>query len=427
MAVSNVVCVDIGSTKVCTIIASTNSRTVQILGVGHVPSRGIQKGIVVDVEDATRSIKESFQRAQSTTAAKIDRALVGFSGKHISSSNPMVSVDTDRRNRLVTELALTQAEKEIHGIAFPEGRIKVNIVNRQYTLDRVGGIKNPLGMHGFRLDLEAHIVTADMGFMDNLALCVRRAGVPVSPDSFVPNPLACSEAVLEPEDKEAGVIIADIGGGTTGISVFRDGSVLHTSALPVGGRQVTNDLAIGLSIPFSAAEELKLNCGSLYPNGSMENEKEDVLVQYNTSAEQVGYIIRARMEEILRMITSRLPYTPKTLVLTGGGAKLAGIEQFGREVLGLQTRVGKPRALPENGKGLNDPACAATLGLVLWCTGATEIAVEEAEYEVVESGPLLQPVVSGLSGLLDGWHALWSHRPRVRIAFGSPKPPEDES
>lgn len=405
MAVGNIACVDIGSSKISTVIANvTDRRIVDILGVGHAASRGIQKGIVLDIEDATAAIRESVDRA-SSNAPKVSWAVVGFSGKHINSTNPMVSVDTRRRDHLVTDLAIAQAEKKMQAVIFPEDRVKVNIVKRQYALDRVEGIKNPLGMHGFRLDLEAHIVTADFAYMENLALCLKRAGVWVTADSFVAGPLAASEAVLEFEDKQSGVIVADVGGGTTGIAVFRDSSIWHTSVLPVGGRQITNDLAVGLSIPFSAAEELKTKAGSLYPEQGLDSEVLEMLSRYSTTPEEVSYIIRARMEEILRMIVSKSPYVPHILVLTGGGAKLRGLEQFAREVVGLQVRIGSPRVLPDDSKGLVDPAYAVAVGLLLW--GSNREGVNGAS-----SGGLNNLI----SGVRSGLTALWNRRPRV--SFG---------
>ena len=408
MAAGNIACIDIGSSKICTIIANvSDGRVIQILGVGHTASRGVQKGIIVDLDDATAAIKESLEKAEST-APKVEMALVGFSGKHVSSTNPMVSVDSRRRDHLVTDLAIREAERKIQAVVFPEDRVKVNIIKRQYAIDRVGGIRNPLGMHGFRLDLEAHIVTADLGYMENIAACLRRSGVSVTAGSFVANPLAAGEAVLEPEDKERGVMLADIGGGTTGIAVYRDGSIWHTSVLPVGGRQVTNDLAVGLSIPFSAAEELKVNCGSLYPEG-VDASRSEIMEKYRTSPEELSYIIRARTEEILRMVLSKTPYVPNVLVLTGGAAKVSGMEQFAREVLGLQVRVGTPIGLPQGANTLNDPAYAASVGLLLWGSE------REAYGGSVDLGGGLKRFYSGLRA---GWQAFWNRRPR--IVFGEP-------
>lgn len=412
MAVGSLACIDIGSSKICTVIANVgDGRVIDILGVGRALSRGVEKGIVIDIDDATFAIKEAVEQAESG-APKVGGVLVGFSGKHISSTNPMVSVDTGRTNHLVNDSAIREVEKDVRNIAFPEDRVKVNIVKRHYAIDRVGGIRNPLGMHGHRLDLEAHVVTADYGYMENLMVCLQRAGVGVSLDSFVANPLASGEAVLEPEDKERGVILADIGGGTTGISVYREGSVWHTSALPVGGRQITNDLLVGLSIPFSAAEELKVTAGTLYPEAALKTTAE-MVDRYKTSPEELSYIIRARVEEILRMIVSKSPYVPNVLVLTGGTANLPGMEQFAREVLGLQVRIGVPSNLPPGGETLNNPAYAAVVGLLLW---GAEIGVRGVGGADLGGGP-----AGFVSGFRSTWSAFWNAGWRPKISFGGPK------
>ena len=423
MASESIACIDIGSSKICTLLASVKKGTVHIDGVGWAASRGIQKGAVLHIEDATRAIGESVDKALSAgKPSGFRRVVVGFSGKHVGCTNPLVSVNTDRRDHVVTELALEQADRQLEAMTFPDDRMKVNIVKRQYLLDRAGGIRNPLGMHGFRLDMEAHIVTANAACVENLALCVSRAGVPVSAGDFVANPLASSQAVLEPEGKEAGVVLADIGGGITGIALFQQGNILYTTTLPVGGKQITSDLAIGLHIPFSMAEELNLKCGSLYADGHAESDSADILERCGTSAEQVTYIVRSRMEEILRMIKVKLPCVPNTIVLTGGGAKLPGMERFAQEVLGLEARVGRPRVLAGDSHGLDDPAYSAALGLLVWGTGTTEIETNGSDGNGSDSRSVLEPV---LHGLRSGWLTIWSRRPRV--TFGPPSPPADQT
>ena len=427
MSTDHLAFVDVGTAKIRTIVAEAEDRTARIIGTGNVTSRGIKNGMIVDVNEATSSIADSVQQACGDSSTKIQRTVVGFSGKHIGSTNPTVSVDTDRKSRMVTESAIREAEKQIESLTLPEDRIKVNMVIREFAVDRLQGIKNPLGMRGFRLDLDAHLVTAEAACLQNVALCVRRAGLPLMAGSFVANPLSCSESVLEPEDRDSGVILADIGAATTGIAVFKNGSICHTSALPVGGRHVTSDLAAALNIPFSTAEKLKTSCGNLYEDGGADKLAAEVLSQYNTTPEQVRYIIRARIEEILRMILCRAPYQPNNLVLTGGGASLPGIETFAEEVLGLRARVGLPKAMPEDSAELNHPAWAAGTGLLLWGTGATRIeANHDDDLEENEVGPerLVKPIIAGLSELRDGLNTLWYRRPR--IVFGPPNMPQED-
>ena len=418
MAAGSIACIDIGSSKICTVIADVaDGRILEILGVGDVPSRGVRKGTIVEIDDAAMAVKQSVEQAESAAGFKAGRTYVGFTGKHIGSTNTIVSVDIARKDRMITESDIREAEKRLEAVSFPEDRVKVNVIKRRYAVDSVGGIRNPVGMHGYRLDLEAHIVTADYGYRENRAACLERAGVPFSSESFVANPRASAEAVLESEDKERGAIVADIGGGTTGIAVYREGSIWYTAALPVGGRQITNDLAIALSIPFSAAEELKLQAGTLYPEAEVQPAAAEILERCKISLEEVSYIIRARVEEILRMAQSKAPHVPDILVVTGGTANLPGMDRFAREVFGLQARVGVPRYLPEDSKGLDDPAYASAIGLLLWGSRGRE-------YRRDGRGDFGGRLSGLYSGLRSGWGSVRSRLPRV--SFGTSQPEETE-
>lgn len=364
MAVGNICCIDIGSTKICTLVASVREKSItKIIGAGIVPSMGVEKGIVTDLLYAKRAIEESLAKAEHT-APKVEQAWIGFSGRHIRSLNNRVPVTIGHPKHLVTPAALRQGAMAVQKLNFPEDRRKLSPILRQHFLDGIS-IKNPVGMHGFRLDVEAHIITAGEAYLQNLETCLRQARVSVA--GLVANPVASSEAVLTPEDKEEGVVLADIGGGTTDIAVFREGGLWHTSVLPIGGSQVSRDIAAGLGIPFSVAERLKIENGGLFAEGEVWVEKEG----YKVSREELCYIIRARMEEILRMTLLELPagYTPTSMVLTGGAAKLADIEEFAQEVLGIKVRVEKPEGAPETEEGLDDPAYAASMGLLLWGAG----------------------------------------------------------
>ena len=364
MAVGNICCVDIGSSKICTLVASVREKTItKIIGAGIVPSAGVEKGVVSDLLNARRAIKESLAKAEHT-APKVERAWIGFSGRHIRSLNNRVPVTIGHPKHLVTPAALRRGATAVQKLNFPQDRRMLPPILRQHFLDGIS-IKNPVGMHGFRLDVEAHIITAGEAYLQNLENCLRQARVSI--EGLVANPVAASEAVLTPEDKEEGVVLADIGGGTTDIAVFREGGLWHTSVLPIGGIQVSRDIAAGLGIPLSVAERLKVENGGLFSQGEVWVEKEG----HRVSREELCYIIRARMEEILRMALLELPagYTPTSMVLTGGTAKLADIEEFAQEVLGIKVRVEKPKGEPETEEGLDDPAYAASVGLLLWGAG----------------------------------------------------------
>lgn len=367
---SNVACIDIGSTKICALLASVNDRSVErILGMGVVPSLGVQRGVIVDIDDTRRAIREAIDKVERASGMKISQAFVGFSGKHVGSLNNRVAVAIDRRDHLVTSDALRHGLVSVHKITLPQDRRMVHVIPRRYFIDGVTGIRNPLGMHGFRLDLEAHIITGGLVYVQNLGVCVEAAGVQIL--DLVVNPIACSEAVLNQEDKEDGVILVDIGGGTTDIAVYGDGSLWHTSVLPVGGIQVTKDVSAGLGIPFSVAEELKINYGNLLPGneGWTESLGSDTDEKYSVSQEDLCYIIRARLEEILRMVLLEIPhseYTPGSVVLTGGTANMNGIEEFAQQVMGLPVHVEKPKIIAQGDESLGDPSYSAAAGLLVW-------------------------------------------------------------
>jgi cell division protein FtsA len=227
-------------------------------------------------------------------------------------------------------------------------------------------------MHGFRLDVETHVITAAVTSVQNLVKCVRSLGIDI--DDLVLEPIASSEAVLTEDEKQAGIIMADIGGGTTDISVFKDGSIYHTAVLPVAGYQITRDVAIGLGLPFDVAEQMKKKYGSVIPVYDSKSQEENPMSSdsHGASYQDLCEIIRARVDEILRLIVLELPQSeyqalvPAGLVLTGGSANVCGIEALGTEILQMPVRVGAPINMPNLPVSLNDPAYSTVVGLMLW-------------------------------------------------------------
>ncbi len=364
--------IDVGTSKICTIIANVREGSItQILGMGIVPSHGIQKAIVVDINEPTEAIRESVIEAERSSGIRVKSAYVGITGKHINSFNRHASVATSRRDHKVTDKVLKQAIKSASNINLPEGRKLIHAIPRQYILDGQAGIKNPLGMHAYKLEVETHVITGGVSFIQNLVRCVQGVGIDVK--DLILEPIADSEAVLEAGERESGVILADIGAGTTDIIVFRDSDIWHSSALPVGGHQVTRDLALGLGIPFNIAEELKRNYGEvmLPEEGNLRTINMGAAGNSISGAE-VSYIIRARLTETLKMIFSDVPrdkwesWEPASLVLTGGTVNLPGTDMLGQEVLSLPVRVGRPAGIVEGAAGLSDPAYATGIGLLLW-------------------------------------------------------------
>ena len=371
--------IDVGTTKVCTIIANAGyGGGLQVLGVGVTPSQGLHKGLVVNIAEAKQSIRESVRKAEQASGLRIESAYVGVTGRHISSLNNRGVVAIPRSDRLVRPDDLKRVLRTARTVAVPSDRKLLHVIPRGYALDGQVGVKNPVGMHGFRLDVETHVITAAVASVQNLVKCIRGVGVDI--EDLVLEPLASGEAVLRADEKEAGVVLADIGGGTTDIAIFKDGSIWHTSILPVAGYQITRDIAIGLGLPFDVAEQMKIRYGSVMPiyNGKEEEPTLHVENGYSISYRDLCEVVRARLEEILKLIALELPgaeyvkEVPAGLVLTGGSSNLLGIETLGQEVVGLPVRVGVPTGVYGITDILPDPAYATSVGLLLWATRGHE-------------------------------------------------------
>ncbi|MCX6003902.1 MAG: cell division protein FtsA [Chloroflexi bacterium] len=366
--------IDVGTTKVCTLIAEVDDAgRMRVAGVGVVPSKGMHKGMVVNINEAKETIRESVKRAEQSSGYRVDSAYVGVTGRHINGQNNRGVIAVTRNDRLVRPDDLRRVLQNAQSFKMAAEQRLLHIIPRSYAVDGQEGVQNPVGMHGFKLDAETHVITAAVSSVQNLVKCIRGVGVDV--EDLVFEALASSEAVLTGDDKQVGVIMADIGGGTTDISVFKDGSIWHTAVVPVAGYQMTRDIAIGLGLPFEIAEEMKKKYGTAIPvyEGKADN---DSIAQngHNISYQGLCDIIRARMEEILRLIILELPrgeqdaLVPGGLVLTGGSANLAGIDILGRDVLKMPVRVGTPLNVYGISDQLTDPAYSTAVGLLLWGT-----------------------------------------------------------
>lgn len=366
--------IDVGTTKVCTIIADTDdSGLPRVLGVGIVPSRGLQKGLVVNFSETKQSIRESVRKAEQVAGYKLESAYVGVTGRHISSVNNKGVISITRNDRVVHPKDLKRVLDVARNVTIPSDRELLHVIPRTYAVDGQEGVKNPVGMHGFRLDVETHIITAAVTSIQNLTKCIRGIGVDI--EDIVLEPLASAEAVLTKEEKQDGVLLADIGGGTTDIAVFKDNSIYHTSVLPVAGYQITHDISVGLDLSFDLAEAMKKKYGNVMPineENSSELDRTVTVDGHSVSCRDLLEIVRIRVEELLRLIVMELPQSeyakliPSGLVLTGGVANLPGIAELGREVTRLPVRVGVPISLYGVSDTLCDPAYATSVGLLLW-------------------------------------------------------------
>jgi len=371
-----IVGIDVGSSKVCTLVGEVNEAgDVRVIGVGLVPSRGIRKGVVVNVAEATAAIAASVEKAERVSGYKIERAYVSLSGVHLSSLNSRGVVGISRREHGITMEDVERALDAARAIAVPYNQEVVHVVPRGYVVDGQSGVRDPLGMHGFRLEVEAHIVTAASTVIQNLVKCVDGAGVEV--DELVLAGLAAGNAVLMDTECEMGVVLADIGAGTTDIAVFIDGTVWHTVTLGVGGEYITGDIAIGLRLPPGVAEQVKIQYGQARAAQVSPEERFTVSPSGEESLRVVprwklAEIIEARAEEILSMVQQEIKRSgydgllPAGVVLCGGTAQLSGVLELGREIFGLPVRVGAPQELHGLVDTISNPAHAVGAGLIRW-------------------------------------------------------------
>lgn len=377
-----VVALDIGTTKICTLLAEVDSnRQVSVVGVGTTPSAGMRKGVVVDIDEAAHAISRSIEKCERLSGYNIQSAYVGVTGSHITGTNRrgVVAVSPNAQEITIQDVERSKEAARVQSIA--NDREIIHVVPRGYTLDGQEGVRDPVGMAGRRLEAEMHIVTGGSTAIRNLVKCVNRAGLQI--DDLILQPLASGEAVLGRGERDIGVAVADIGGGTTDVAVFADGAVCYTSAIGVAGNHVTNDLSLGLRAPFSVAEQVKIQHGSACSSAIDPNEVLEIPTYDQDEGELVTRrlvvdIIESRMQEILSLVRAEIRRAgfdgrlPAGVVLVGGSAELPDIRTLGRDVLELPVRVGVPvRAI-----GLTDtimrPAYATTIGLLLWAADQLE-------------------------------------------------------
>lgn len=374
-----VVGIDVGTTKICTLVGRVEEEAIRILGVGIEPSQGIKKGVVVDIGAASEAITRSVRKAEQTSGVEITGALVSLAGAHVSSINSrgVVAVAGEAIDDIDVERAMDAAR----AVAIPHNREIIHIIPRGYVVDGEDGIRTPIGMHGYRLEVETHIITAAQATVQNLRECVAAAGVEVL--HFILNPLASGEVVLSDTEREMGVVVCDIGGGTTDLAIYVDGQVWHTMVLAVGGNHITNDIATGLRLPLDQAEEVKKKYGFALRSGvgaeeyfSLRPFGEDQVVEF--SRQDLAYIIEARVEEIFQMALQEIKRSgydgllPAGMVLTGGTSALPGIRTLASQVLGLPVRIAQPENLVGLVDQLRSPAYSTSVGLLYWAAALTE-------------------------------------------------------
>ncbi len=386
-----VVGLDIGTHKICTIVGEVHPDIIHVLGVGIEPSRGMKKGVVNDVQSLIAAVTASAHKAERTSGYQIRRAFVSVAGSHIASltSRGMTAINGARS---VQDSDLDRAMDAARAIAIPHNREVLHVVPRSYTLDGQEGIRQPLGMHAFRLEVDAHIITASSTSLANLEQATEGAGIFV--DRFILNPLASGDAILTDQEKEMGVVIIDIGGGTTDIAIYVDGTVWHTAVIPIGGDHVTSDITYWMNVPFELAEDVKRKHG--HARERDVSELETFLVEpfgdgmpQEVSRRGLAMVTEARMSEMLEQVQKEIKRSGYDgllragAVITGGSSQIDGMKDLAHDVLGCPIRMGKPERLTGMADTLKNPSYSTSIGLL-----RMGLDFDVAFYEEDNSSPL---------------------------------------
>jgi cell division protein FtsA len=370
---SIIVGLDIGTSKVCSAVGEMTEQGVEIIGIGSHGSSGMRKGVVINIDNTVASIKKAVEEAALMAGCEINTVFTGIAGSHIKAFNShgVVAVKT----REVSQRDLDRVLEAAKAVAIPTDQEVVHVLPQDYIIDDQDGIKDPLGMSGVRLEARVHIVTGATTAMQNIVKCCNRSGLHVADVALMP--LACADAVLTDDEKDLGVALADMGSGTTDITIFHDGAVKHTAVLPIGGNHVTNDIAAGLRTPFADAERVKLRYGCAKASMVAEQARLEVpssigKPQRSVSRQILCEIIEPRMDEVFQLIRREIlksgyeDYLGSGVVMTGGSMLLPGALEAAEVAIGCPVRLGTPRHVGGLVDVIANPVYSSAIGLVLY-------------------------------------------------------------
>jgi cell division protein FtsA len=370
---SVVIGLDIGTTKICAIVGEITDNGIDIIGIGHSASKGLRKGVVVNIEATVQSIKKAVEEAEIMSGREIREIYAGIAGGHIRglNSHGVIAV----KDGEVKEADMKRVIDAACAVAIPMDREVIHIIPQEFIIDGQDGIKEPLGMSGVRLEANVHIVTGAVASAQNIVKCANRAGLDVS--DIILEPLASADAVLTADEKELGVALVDIGGGTSDVAVFYGGSIKYTSVISVGGNHITNDIAVGLRTPTAEADRIKHRYGCAM--GALVKKDEMIEVpavagrEARTLARQMlAEFIEPRVEEILELVRHEIlksgygDLLAGGIVLTGGSSILEGLPELAEQIFGLSVRRGIPQYIGGLRDVVNSPMYATSVGLVLY-------------------------------------------------------------
>lgn len=390
-----VVAIDIGTTKICVLVAQRlEGSAVEVIGVGHSPSNGLRKGVVVDIGKTVQSIKAAVKEAELMAGCTIETGYIGISGGHIQSLNSHGVVPV--KHGEVRPFDVANVLAAARAVKIPEGQQILHVLPQYFVLDGQERVLDPIGMHGIRLEVQAHIITGATASVQNLVKCSELAGVKVT--DIVLEQLASAAAVLSPDERELGICMLDIGGGTSDFAVYQQGSIRHTMVLPVAGNHFTNDVAVGLRTTLKEAERIKKEYGVAYLELLKENRLIEIAAVEGNKKQEIELkklveILNPRAEEILTLVHEEIlkrhlrSYVTAGLVLTGGGSLLKGIDELARRIFSIPVRIGKPRIPLSTPASLESPMYATAYGLLLYAVLKGDVAGMEKM-----DGPLIKRV-----------------------------------
>ncbi|MFA5107851.1 MAG: cell division protein FtsA [Patescibacteria group bacterium] len=383
MAREEIICgLDLGSTMIRIVVGQKTEadNKIHVLGISEHPSEGIAKGVITSIEDTVSSISGALEKAERMTGLPVEHAFVGISGAHITSIQSHGVVAVSKANGEIHEEEVERVIEAAQSVATPPNYETLHVIPRSFSVDNQTGIKDPVGMTGIRLEVDAQIIQGLSSQIKNITKCIYRTGLDI--DDLILGVLACAEAVITRRQKELGIALINIGGATTSLAVFEEGDVIHTSILPVGSGHITNDIAIGLRTSIEVAEQVKLEFASCLPDEVNKRDEIDLAeISPNettvVSRRQIAEITEARVEEIFTLADKELKkiersgLLPAGIVLTGGGAKLPGIVETAKRIFKLPSTLGYPRDFVSSIDKISDPAFTTALGLLVWGMQAT--------------------------------------------------------
>jgi cell division protein FtsA len=368
-----VVGLDIGTSKVAAVVAEVGGDEVSVVGLGMAPSAGLRRGVVVNLDKTVESITKAIADAELMSGTKIRNVVLGVAGDHIKSHNSRGVIAVSRSGQEISARDVDRVLEAARAVAIPMDREIIHVIPQEFTVDDQSGVRDPVGMAGVRLEAEVHIVTALATSLLNIVKCVRRAGLEV--EQMVLQPIAAAKATLTEDERELGVALVDVGAGTTDIAVFHQDAIRHTAVVGLGGRNVTNDVAIGLRAPIDRAEEVKLAHGCALV--SMVEQDDEVMVPGVGGREPrsvprrlLASIIEPRMEELFSLVLRELRRTDYAemlaagVVLTGGGAVVPGADRLGEQIFDMPVRVARPTHVGGLSDVVSSPVHSVGIGLV---------------------------------------------------------------